>query len=172
MTMNDMTDFDKLIKEKVEQASYPYEEAAWKHYKRKAGLHDGSVKYWVVGAASIVTVGAFILFKQGGKVQQTLDQPQQTIVFTEDSVSVSQNSSTGVSEDTMLLQEESKSEIRPRQVPRHNREIVNEHQLRVKEDTPKISKTIYGKPLVIDVDTITRMVPTDEELEKGHSRLY
>ena len=170
--MNDMTDFDKLIKEKVEQASYPYEEAAWRQYKRKAGLHGGSVKYWVVGAASIVTVGAFILLKQGREVQQTSDQPQQTAVFTEDSASVSQNTSTDVSEDTMLIQVVSKSEVSPRQAPRHNQEMVTEPTLRVKEDTPKTSKAIYGKPLVIDVDTITRMVPTDEELEKGHSRLY
>ena len=30
MILNDMTDFDKLIKEKAEKASYPYDEAAWK----------------------------------------------------------------------------------------------------------------------------------------------
>ena len=170
--MNDMTDFDKRIKEKAEQSSYPYEEAAWRQYKRKAGLRGGSVKYWVVGATSIVAVGVFILLKQGGEAQQTPDQPQQASVFTEDSSSVSQNSSAGVSEDTILLQVVSKSENSPRRAPRHNQEMVTEPPLRVNEDNPKTSKTIYGKPLVIDVDTIARMVPTDEELEKGHSRLY
>ena len=55
--MNDMTDFDKKKKKKAEQASYPYDKAAWRQYKRKTGLHGGAVKYWVVGAASIVAVG-------------------------------------------------------------------------------------------------------------------
>ena len=41
------------------------------------------------------------------------------------------------------------------------------------KDTSKVTrKVIHGKPVVIDVDTITRMVPTDEEIEKGHSRLF
>ena len=30
----------------------------------------------------------------------------------------------------------------------------------------------YGRPLVIDVDTIKDNVPTDEQLKNGHSRLY
>ena len=167
-----MTDFDKLIKEKAEQASYPYDEAAWRHFKRKTGLHGGSAKYWVVGAASILTVGAFLLLKQGRQVQQTPDQLRQTAAFTEDSASVLQNQSTVMVEDTMLLQVVSRSENTSCQRSRIHQETVDEPPFRTKEDTLKTTKIIYGKPLVIDVDTITRMVPTDEELEKGHSRLY
>ena len=171
--MNDMTDFDKLIKEKAEQASYPYDEAVWRQYKRKAGLQGGYAKYWVVGAASIVAVGAFLLLKQGRQAQPTPDQPLQTAVFTEDSVSVSQNLSAGMTEDTMPLHIVDKSEKGSIQTFQHNRETADEHPSSMKKDTPKVTKkVIYGRPLVIDVDTITRMVPTDEELEKGHSRLY
>ena len=171
--MNDMTDFDKLIKEKAEDASYPYNEAAWRHFKHNADLHGGSAKYWVVGVASIVAVGTFFLLKQDRQVEPTSDQPVQTAVFTEDSVFLPQDPSTVMSEDTVTFPVVRKQENSFRQMPHHNQETVEEHPSIMKSDTPKVSKkVIHGRPLVIDVDTITRMVPTDEELEKGHSRLY
>ena len=59
------------------------------------------------------------------------------------------------------------------QVSRRQTEPLDANTVQTKEDTPKVMrKVIYGKPQVIDVDTIKRMVPTDEELEKGHSRLF
>ena len=167
-----MTDFDKLIKEKTEQASYPYDEAAWRRYKHTAGLHGGSAKYWAVGAASIVAVGAFLLLKPGRTAQPTPVQSTPAVVIMGDSVLASQNQVSGTPEDTMTLRVASKPENSPRQMPHHNSETTNDHPSGVKDDSPKTSKVIYGKPVVIDVDTITRMVPTDEELEKGHSRLY
>ena len=172
--MTDMTDFDKLIKEKAEQASYPYDEAAWRKYKRAASLKSGTVKYWVLGAASIVTVSAVLLLKQGHQVQPASEQPLHPVVFTEDSVSVSQNLSTDLpDEDTVALPVVCKPENGSHQTFQHPRETADGYLSSMKNDTLKVSKkVIYGRPIVIDVDTITRMVPTDEELEKGHSRLY
>ena len=58
-------------------------------------------------------------------------------------------------------------------VSQKNTEKIVEHPQALLKDTSKvIRKVTYGKPIVIDVDTITRMVPTDEELKKGHSRLF
>ena len=41
-----------------------------------------------------------------------------------------------------------------------------------KPEPKKTSAPVYGIPVVIDVDTITQMWPTDEELNEGNSRLY
>lgn len=170
--MNDMTDFDKLIKEKTEQASYPYDEAAWRRFKHTAGLRGGSAKYWVVGTATIVTVGAFLLLKQARQGQPTPTQSVPTAVISEDSVLVSQNQLNDISKDTATLHVVSKSGNDQRRKPHQNSETAGNQPSRIINDTLKSSKVIYGKPIVIDVDTITRMVPTDEELKKGHSRLY
>ena len=170
--MNDMTDFDKLIKEKAEQASYPYDEAAWRQYKRKAGLHGGSAKYWLVGASALVVAGAFLLLKPRHNAPQQ-DQPSQTDIVALDSSIALQNPSNETSEDTLTLLPDNDTKERPLNVSPRNTETVNASKVQIKKDTPTVSrKVIYGKPIVIDVDTITRMVPTDEELEKGHSRLY
>ncbi len=171
--MNDMTDFDKLIKEKAEQASYPYDKAAWKQYKRKAGLHGGAVKYWVIGAASIVAVGTFLLLKQGHQAPPPSDQPSQTVVTAVDSGLALQNTSIEVAEDTLAIQEKHAVQKSVHPVSQNNTEKTVEQSHNFTKDTSKvIRKVTYGKPIVIDVDTITRMVPTDEEIEKGHSRLF
>ena len=167
-----MTDFDKLIKEKAEQVSYPYNEVAWKQYKRKAGLHSGRALYWGVGASAVMVTGALLLFNPA-RHKQPMPEPQQTVVVANDSVQMSQNLSDAVIEDTQTLQVEQKTNRSTSQVSRNDKGKTIGHQSVVVKDTPKVSrKTVLGRPIVIDVDTITRMVPTDEELEKGHSRLY
>lgn len=171
--MNDMTDFDKLIKEKAEQASYSYDEAAWRQYKRKAGLHGGSAKYCLVGTAALVVAGIFLLLKPGHQAQESQNQPTQMDVVASDSSLALQNPSNETLEDTLTLRPDKETKGRPLKVSRHHTETVDASKVQMKKDTPKVSrKVIYGKPIAIDVDTITRMVPTDEELEKGHSRLY
>ena len=171
--MNDMTDFDKLIKEKAEQASYSYNEAAWRQYKRKAGLHGGAAKYWLVSTSALMVAGAFLLLNPRHNVQQLQDQPTQTNFVALDSSMALQNSSSETSEDTLTLLPDNETKERPLNVSHRHTETVNASKVQIKKDTPTVSrKVIYGKPIVIDVDTITRMVPTDEELEKGHSRLY
>ena len=171
--MNDMTDFDKLIKEKAEQASYPYDEAAWRQYKRKAGLHGGSAKYWLVGTSALVVAGAFLLLKPKHNAQQLQDQPSRTNIVALDSSMALQNPLNDTSEDTLTLLPDKETKESHLNVSRRHTETVNASKVQMKKDTPTVSrKVVYGKPIVIDVDTITRMVPTDEELEKGHSRLY
>ena len=171
--MNEMTDFDKLIKEKAEQASYPYKEAAWRQYKRTAGLHGGSAKYWLVGTSAFVVAGVFFLLKPGHQAQPLQNQSAQTDIVALDSSMALQNPSNETSEDTLTLLLDKGTKETPLNVSCHRTETVDASKVQIKNDTPKVSrKVIYGKPIVIDVDTITRMVPTDEELEKGHSRLY
>ena len=173
MIMNDMTDFDKLIKEKAEQASYPYDEVAWKQYKRKAGIHSGSAKYWVIGASSVLVAGVSFLLLTSPKKQTMPDQSQPAVVSVSDSVMESQNLTVTESEDTLTLQVEHKANRSTLQSSRNETGKTLGHQSVVVKDTPKVTrKTVLGRPVVINVDTITRMVPTDEELEKGHSRLY
>ena len=171
--MNDMTDFDKLIKEKAEQASYPYDEVAWKQYKRKAGIHSGGAKYWVIGASSVLVAGATFLLKPTSRVQTMPDLPQPAVASASDSVMESQNLAVTESEDTLTLQMDHKAYRSTHQASRNETGKTFGHQSVVVKDTPKVTrKTVLGRPVVIDVDTIPRMVPTDEELKKGHSRLY
>ena len=173
MTMNDMTDFDKLIKEKAEKASYPYDEAAWRQFKRKAGLPGSTAKYWVAGASALMVAGGLFLLKPGHPEKSLQDNPSTTGVVAPDSAMVLQNPSDEALEDTLTLPTENTTAKKPLQASRHQTEPMDATKVQTKKDTPKVSrKVIYGKPLVIDVDTITRMVPTDEELEKGHSRLF
>ena len=35
-----MADFDQLIKDKVDQAEYPYKHSAWKGFAKRAGIKD------------------------------------------------------------------------------------------------------------------------------------
>ena len=94
-------------------------------------------------------------------------------VVASDSSLALQNPSNETLEDTLTLRPDKETKGRPLKVSRHHTETVDASKVQMKKDTPKVSrKVIYGKPIAIDVDTITRMVPTDEELEKGHSRLY
>jgi cytoskeletal protein RodZ len=171
--MNDMTDFDKLIKEKAEQASYPYEEAAWRQYKRKAGLQGGSAKYWFVGAASFVAVGAFFLLKPARQNQPMPDQSQQVVATVDDSAMTSKEFTITESEDTVTIPVDQKAKQPLLRASQNEKENTIGNQSTIVKDTPTVTrKAVLGRPLVIDVDTITRMVPTDEELEKGHSRLF
>jgi hypothetical protein len=171
--MNDMTDFDKLIKEKAEQATYPYDEAAWRQYKHKAGLRSGYTKYWVIGASSVLVAGAILLLKPNRQVQPSSEEPVQTTVVTNDSVVATQETHADELEDTKTRQASHKTKVSSTQTPHNQTDTLKEENYRVVKGKSEGSrKVVYGKPVVIDVDTITRMVPTDEELEKGHSRLY
>lgn len=171
--MNDMTDFDKLIKEKAEKASYPYNEAAWRQFKRKAGLPGGTAKYWVTGASALMVAGGLFLLKPGHHGEPLQDNPSTTGVVATDSAMVMQAPSNEAWEDTLTLPTENITAKKPLQASSRQTETPDATKVQVRKDTPRVSKkVIYGKPVVIDVDTITRMVPTDEELEKGHSRLF
>ena len=169
-----MTDFDKLIKEKVEEATYPYDSSAWKQFRKKSGMRSGTLKYWLAGASTALVAGGVAVFMLTRPAVQNTNQPDQLQVL-HDTVSQvltvpqeCQKAETVVLENTMVekktLQNAKQEQVSAPQV--QPSETVTKKQKCSKEEVR------YGRPLVIDVDTIKDNVPSDEELKNGHSRLF
>lgn len=175
-----MTDFDKLIKEKAEQAEYTYKPAAWKSFRQKAGMGRGTVGYWAAGVASAVIVGGTLVFVLNREPKTTSDLPSTEIpVFAADSSY--ENTKSALSADTLLVEEspaketpvvgKSPSGVQERVQPADAKSEQETSVSRAPEK-PSVTTPRYGRPLVIDVDTIKDNLPSDEELRNGHSRLY
>ena len=179
MTYN-MTDFDKLIKEKAEQAEYAYKPAAWKSFRQKAGMGRGTVGYWAAGVATTVIIGGSLVFMLNREPRTaSTDSPTETSVIMADSSS--ENVQSPMSADTFLV-EETAAKTTPATGDHRAgaRERVQPAEAQPEQTTtvakapekPSVTTPRYGRPLVIDVDTIKDNVPSDEELRNGHSRLY
>lgn len=171
-----MTDFDKLIKEKAEQAEYSYKPSAWRSFQRKSGLGHTATKYWVAGLTSVIAVGGVIAFSSY-RHSQTSQEAEPTQTFTvADTLACDQDITTTANADTFVV---SKSETSD-PVIKHPSENKKQEPVDTKVVAPEshsvptqqIKKTPrYGRPIVIDVDTIKENVPSDEELKNGNSRI-
>lgn len=173
-----MTDFDILLKEKTEQANYPFKHSAWKHFAKKAGVKAG------LSAAQIIAIVASTVVVAGGVVWAVFRH--QPISQEAEPKSVPST----VCADTLspITEEPVKAEtVEHKTTPSHKVQANKTKTVAPKEkDTviekvkPTIqSKTVkkpeqksYGRPVIINVDTITQMVPTDEQLRKGNSRIF
>lgn len=170
-----MTDFDKLIQEKAEEATYSYKRSAWRNFQKHAGTYRPA-KYWIAGAAATVLVGTTVgifMFQKSEKVTP-LSEPKEIIVL-QDTLSSLQE------EQTVVLEE-------PKGIdsPKNNRASEQPQKATVQETDEQPNSTAnpsakvsrvnnprpVGRPLVIDVDTIKDNVPTDEELKNGNSRVF
>ena len=173
-----MTDFDKLIKEKAEQADYAYKPAAWKSFRHHAGMGSGTLKYWVAGISSAVVVGGlttFLLLRTPNSSKENEAVPN---VVSLDTVSLNVDDDAVVAADTLLLagsvEKETPKTKATTAVPESNLEkpTADANQPAKAAAPRKKENPRYGRPLVIDVDTIKDNVPTDEELKNGHSRIF
>jgi hypothetical protein len=175
-----MTDFDKLIKEKAEQAEYPYKAGAWRQFRRNTGFGTGGhLTHWLVGASSLLVVGgATVVLLNRHPQQAPLNEPQVQAVV-QDTLNVLP----GEAADTVaeafgnVGQSPVKVTDRPHTASaststRQEEASSEETTVRNKKSETYKEKPRYGRPLVIDVDTIKENVPSDEELKNGHSRLY
>lgn len=174
-----MTDFDKLIKEKTEQAEYAYKPSAWRSFKRVAGTVK-PLRYWVMGSVSAVLLGGAV----ATAVHFASNRPQQEAgnppVLAIDSTFSETGTLSGASDETLYsvpvtpVQNES-TVHRQSSVSAEQPNKASDVKTVLRNDSVKQSKnrqTRLGRPIVIDVDTIKENVPTDEELRNGHSRLY
>ena len=173
-----MTDFDKLIREKAEQAEYTYKPAAWQSFRRMAGLGRSTVKYWIAGVSSAVLIGGLttvLLLNNGRSTQENASSPN---VVALDTVSMNVDDEAVVGNDTLSLAgncnpQAPQTKVVPSAVSKANVDSPKVAARRPAETpTSKSATPRYGRPIVIDVDTIKDNVPTDEELKNGHSRLY
>lgn len=171
-----MTDFDKLIKEKAEQAEYSYKPSAWRQFQRKTGMRSSMAFYWTVGLSSALVVGGVVAFFGYRHHNACPDAaPSQSMA----SVDTTQTLAPEIEEQTpeTYLISETELATTKTQHAQGNHQVESavdsatklEHKSRT---THVANPPRYGRPLVIDVDTIKENVPTDEELKNGNSRLY
>lgn len=174
-----MTDFDKLIKEKVEQADYAYKPSAWMSFQRQTGMGHGTLKYWVAGVSSVAVIGGlstFLLLRTPDLTQGNEPAPNAVAL---DTVSMLVDEDATVGNDTLSVAGSCEQKT-PRNKAVYT--AVSEPDMEKSNDdanpssgTNKPKKSTaprYRRPLVIDVDTIKDNVPTDEELRNGNSRLF
>ncbi len=185
-------EFDQAIKEKAEQAQYPYRDAAWDSFSRKAGHASGSRltgphKALAVAAGVVITAGVVtgILIH----ANKTRTQPQMP-------VEIAATDSSIVTTDTLVLQKPLREKaglpeekVRSTSAAAAKKAAIEEHDIDTKpvsgdtltkvqpskadgKPVRKRTRVIYGRPLEINVDTITEMEPTDEQLRNGNSRLF
>jgi chromosomal replication initiation ATPase DnaA len=168
-----MTDFDKLIKEKAEQAEYAYKPSAWRRFQRTSGLRRASTAYWVAGVSSVIVIGGIVAFVGSRHSQNTVtdnNPPAMTIVDT-------LTSQPATVEDTFVVTKSDRvvtaaTHASEKKQEQEKPETMEEPTPAVISAPKKVTTQRHGRPLVIDVDTIKENVPTDEELRNGNSRLY
>ncbi len=176
-----MTEFDKLIKEKAEQAAYNYKPSAWRRFKHFAGT-SSPVKYWVLGSVSAVVVGGAVFTAIHFSPKHSQPEEVSRIAMTVDSARLESAPEVGVVEAD-FCPEQTVPTVKP--VPTRTYSSNNDPNAPQKTADPsserkEVSVPVksepapvrLGRPLVIDVDTIKDNVPSDEELRKGNSRLF
>lgn len=191
-----MADFDQLIKDKVEKAEYSYKPSAWKRFAKRAGFKTG-VSAWIVSMVAVVvvslTVGGIAFWNSKSKAQEseyTIQQPNDPISNAESGIqnpeSDNQQPATDPQQLTPNAQLPNPQSQKPKadsqkpavnsQQPTANSQqpTPNAQQTTVNSQKPKTNsqRTIYGPPVELNVDTITQMVPTDEQLRQGNSRIF
>ncbi len=168
-----MTEFDELIKNKAEEAHYSYKPSAWKSFLAYSGAKTGSVVLWVATAAvavSVVAVSTYFILRSQPQEQPTLPEPETIAVCV----------------DTVQPALEEVGTVTPKKAtPREEVVSVSDFtdgsETLVKE-TPSVDNVVPTtvpptnnprlEPVRINVDTITQMEPTEEELKNANSRLF
>ena len=171
-----MADFDQLIKEKVDKAQYPYKASAWKRFAQKAGFKAGMTPLLkvVVSVAMVAVVGGGTLgIVSAVRHQQPTTEPTtQCVQDTASSVSSEPTSNTVTTSSTSAASVSEKSVSAPKTASVG--EPAQSTTANPSTATPKVTtpdKNIYGRPLIINPDTIKTNEPTEEQLRNGHSRI-
>lgn len=173
-----MTDFDNLIKEKAEQAEYSYKASAWKSFAAKAGIKTGltALQWGTVVVSALLVAGGIALGVVKHQSLQPAAQPEIT------KVAVVQDTVETVPENKKEENVKTQPEVQPKTArpavpvakpePQISEETAAPAPQQVKQETSKRkTERFYGRPVRINVDTITQLEPTREQLEHGHSRI-
>ena len=173
-----MTEFDELLKQKVEQTDYPYRHTAWRHFLRRSGLHT-ALTGGQIAAISLtgVAVAALVTW---GVVRHVASSPTPAEPAPAE-VAVVITDSNAVSEDTLptTVDVPASPQLQPAvaRTPQNTTPSVMEEapqpaaRTSTKPHTDKKPEPIHGRPVIINVDTITELFPTDEQIRKGHSNI-
>ena len=178
--MNNMADFDQLLKDKVEQAKYSYKHAAWKGFAKRAGFKAGlsglqiaAITVAVVAVITGITLGVVFSGQPTPNGDQGAVVGIQDTMETQYAVSPTQDN---VEHGTADSEQRVKETQKPASLPKTNDQqpMANGQQpiSNPQQPTTNTQRPKYGPPLEINVDTITQMVPTDEQLRNGNSRIF
>ena len=174
-----MTNFDKLIKEKAEQATYPYNRKAWKNFQSHAGGTAAARKFWVLGVSATLIVGSsaglFLHHRLSNSPTQNIpEQPmamQDSVQISTASESVPADCLTVGSPEAVHSQKQTLGTAHKEPASAPQDDGVKSQNVKAVEKQQS-TRLNYGRPLVIDVDTIRDNVPSDEELKNGNSRIF
>lgn len=164
-----MADFDQLIKEKAEQAEYTYKPAAWRGFARSAGIKAGlpawSVALISVATVALVTLVTVTLVRHTQGAGQTPDPEQTVVTMTEDTATVD---STVITDAPVTAERPATKSVA---IPTH-KPLADTPTTSTVAKPQKPRQVYYGRPVELNVDTITQMEPTDEQLRQGNSRIF
>lgn len=181
-----MKDFDQLIKDKVEQADYSYKHSVWKNFASRTGIKAGlsglqvaAISVAVVAVITGITLGIVFSGRPVPNGEQgTVDMIQDTVEMQQDATPIQNiqgkvDSVQGMEDapkPASLSKAKSQKPTANSQQPITNtqqRSTANSQQPKANSQRP-----IYGPPVELNVDTITQMEPTDEQLRQGNSRIF
>lgn len=167
-----MADFDQLIKDKVDGAKYPYKSSAWKRFAHKAGFKavmTPLIKV-ILSVTTVAVIGGGTLgIVSAVRHQQSTVEP--TAQSTQDStatVKTTVKAISIVSSNASAPEKEVDSQITPTSKIA-TIDVFPPATENVKTTAQK--KTVYGRPLIINPDTIKTNEPTEEQIRNGHSRI-
>lgn len=141
-----MTDFDQLIKEKVEQKEYPYSAASWHSFARKAGLKSAltitqSVIIAVV-SVSIVAVGSWFGIRHFSAPDEVVPEVVVEETPAEEPIMVAA--------DTTIIEEVAEEPVAEEMVPTPSR-----------KPAPKVTNEMPNVPAT---DTVAEQKPAREPI--------
>ncbi len=178
-----MTEFDELLKQKVEQTDYPYRHAAWRQFLRSSGLHT-TLSGVQIAALSLAGVAVIALVTWGVVRHVTPASSPLEPAPTEIVATTADNSEYDILDTTNQTQcnssEEGNTQVAetPRKKATNNVPVDTEPaptctkaQPATQPSTPKTRERLYGRPVTISVDTITQMHPTEEQLKSRNSQI-
>jgi len=170
-----MTEFDQLIKNKAEEAQYSYKPSAWKSFLAYSGAKTSTLLIWVSAAAvavSVVAVSTYFLLRPQTQDQQALPEPETVVVCVDTMPSEVADVIEPVAEENPRIV----VFTRPEDIDDVTATVADAPESQPMENTEQKTITPASNPRLepvrILVDTITRMEPTDEELQNGNSNLY
>ncbi|MBO4504741.1 MAG: hypothetical protein J5730_08035 [Bacteroidales bacterium] len=178
-----MTEFDELLKQKVEQTDYPYRHAAWRQFLRGSGLHTAlsgvQIAALSLAGVAVIALVTWGIIRHAAPASSPLEPvPTEIAATTADSSeydipdTINQTpcnpSGEGNSQVTGTTRKKATHDVPANAEPTA---LPAKLQPVTQPSTPKTRERLYGRPVTISVDTITQMQPSEEQLKSRNSQI-
>ncbi len=166
-----MTDFDQLIKEKADGAQYEYKPSAWRKFAKSAGWRTGW-SVWQIAAvvATAVVLGTAVVCVWMHSSHSQLSEPvAPQVAVTTDTLQVETDEEVAVP----VMEPAPKETVKT--MPKTPEEMsADEPKTAIEVEKPAKTKPspTYGRPVILNFDTVRQLEPSEEELRTGNSRLF